>query len=359
MRLRYWLIVAFMFLIAGYGNPLYADVMVERLTKSGGFKGMGASEFYEKESIQGIKKHVESKVNFTGKFLSKFAGDMKTSTIFRVDKDLIWEVNHKEKTYTERSISIPKTEEFEESSASYGGDEEEAERVSDKEDESETRIVKNELKVQETGEEKIINGFPCKQHIMTWLVETENIKTKERSKSLMTTDLWNTPETSKTERLKEEEITFGRAYLKKLGLDMSPEEMKAFGLSFMAGIVGASGLDIKKEMSKIKGYPIVMSVKWEAASEAVSGKGEKASGQEEEEIDLSKGIGSMFGGLMNQVKKDKSKESGEMEVVFDSYTEIKSIDTSQVSKKLFEVPEGYKKRSHEIQEDMPLFPFSP
>jgi hypothetical protein len=32
-----------------------------------------------------------------------------------------------------------------------------------------------------------------------------------------------------------------------------------------------------------------------------------------------------------------------MRVVFDSYTEIKSISTSDLPKSLFEVPEGYKK----------------
>jgi hypothetical protein len=329
--------------VVAFWSPLFADVTVERDIKSDGLMGMGASKSYNKESIQGEKKHVDSKMKLTGKFLSKMSGEKKTSTVFRISKDIIWEIDHKKKTYTERTISLPKGEEPPKYSDSEGGNVEEQGR----EEESKVKIIKNEFNVKNTGEKKTINGFTCSQHILTWLVETENIETKERSKSLMTTELWNTPENEKIRKLKKEEEEFNRAYLIKLGLKMRPEEMKGFGLSILGGMANASGMDLKKEFSKIKGYPIVTSVKWQSQTDGKRQDNEKAEEEEDEGMDLSKGLGGAFGGFMKKkmAKRDKKKaeEKEDMKVMFESYSEIKSITTSSLPKDLFEVPKGYKK----------------
>ncbi|UCH81060.1 MAG: hypothetical protein JSW20_00215 [Nitrospiraceae bacterium] len=107
--------------VSAFWSPLFADVTVERDIKSGGLMGMGASESHQKESIQGAKKYVDSKMKFTGKFLSKMSGEKKSSTIYRVNEDLIWEIDHKKKTYTERPISLPEGEEPPEYSESERG----------------------------------------------------------------------------------------------------------------------------------------------------------------------------------------------------------------------------------------------
>jgi len=328
--------------VISFWSQLYADITVERYIKSGGLMGMGASTSNQKESIQGAKKHVDSKMKFTGKFLSKMSGAKKNSTIYRVKKDLIWELDHKKKTYTERPISLPEDAKSQQYSDSEGESEEEPEG----DEESKVRIIKNEFKVKNTGEKKKINGYSCSQHFITWLVETENMETKERSKNLMTTELWNTPEDEKIKKLKKEEEAFNRAYLKKLGLNMSPDEMKRFGLSILGGIATASGTDLKKELTKIKGYPIVSSVKWESQQDNRKKDDNQEEAEEDEGMDLSKGLGGAFGFMKKKMaKKDKKKAEGkeEMKVVFDSYTEIKSIATTSLSKDLFEVPQGYKK----------------
>ena len=329
--------------VSAFWSPLFADVTVERDIKSGGLMGQGASESYQKESIQGAKKHVDSKMKFTGKFLSKLSGETKNSTIYLVNRDLIWEIDHKKKTYAERPISLPKEEESPKYSDNEGGSVEDQESK----EEPEVRIIKNEFSVKSTGEKKNINGFTCSQHILTWLLETENIKTKERNKSLMTTELWNTPEDENIRKLKKEEEEFNRAYLEKLGLDMSPDDMKRFGLSIIGGMANASGVDLKKEFSKIKGYPIVTSVKWQSQKEGKEHADDQEEGEEDEGVDLSKGLGGAFGGFMKKkmAKRDKKKaeEKEGMKVIFESYTEIKSITTASISKDLFEVPKGYKK----------------
>ncbi|UCH81061.1 MAG: hypothetical protein JSW20_00220 [Nitrospiraceae bacterium] len=163
----------------------------------------------------------------------------------------------------------------------------------------------------------------------------------------MTTELWNTPEDEKIMKLKKEEEEFNRAYLKKLGLNMSPEEMKIFGLSILGGMADASGIDLKKEFSKIKGYPIVTSVKWQSQKDGKEQTNEQEEVEEDDGIDLSKGLGGAFGGFMKKkmAKRDNEKAEGkeDMKVIFESYSEIKSIKTSAIPTDLFEVPKGYKK----------------
>ena len=175
---------------------------------------------------------------------------------------------------------------------------------------------------------------------MTWLLVTENVKTGVQKKSLMTTDIWNTTEDAKIKKLIQEESAFNSAYLKKLGLEIGPGEMKKMGLNMISGLAGASGHNLKKEFAKIKGYPIVTSVKWESSGDKDQEENDGGSGG----LDLSKGLGGVLGGLAKKAVKSRSKGSeGEKKVIFESYTEIKSINTSDLPKSLLEVPESYKK----------------
>lgn len=327
---RFYIFIFVLFACGLNAGVLLADVTVERYYKTSGIGGLGAFESNEKESIKGQRKFVASEKKMKSKLLGKFMGDGKSSVIYIVEKDTVYTLNHAKKTYTKRSISPPKEDE------KGARSEERYSEESGGEEEEKTRVVKNELKMKKTGEKKTINGFPCSEYLLTWLVETENIETKERSKSLMTGEFWTTPETKKIRQLKEDEGRFNRAYLKKLGVEMSPADMKRFGLSMLGAMAGSSGKDLGKEMSKMKGYPIVTSIKWET---------EKAGGEEVGEeggIDLKKGIGGFLGGLKKKAFKSRGK--GEKKPAFESYVEIKSIDTGAVSGELFKVPAGYKER---------------
>jgi hypothetical protein len=74
---------------------------------------------------------------------------------------------------------------------------------------------------QETGASETINGFPCKEYLITWLLEMEDVETKQRSLSTMTTNLWSTPETATVRSAQADVMKFQRAFARKLEL-MSP-----------------------------------------------------------------------------------------------------------------------------------------
>lgn len=324
-----------------------SDVTVERFNKSGGIKGVGASESAVVEKLSGLKKHEKSSVKMTGAvggFFGKLAGDMGTDVITDISRDAIWTLDHKKKVYTESRIILPK------------GKEEPSGRPDEgKEEKPKVRVIRNEIFVKETGEKKTINGYDCTRYVVTWLVETENIETRERSKTTMTNDLWNTPETKEIRALQKEELEFAVAYIKKMGLSMSHDDAGKFGLSAVAGLFGEDEQAVQKKlkelqekMAKIKGYPIVTALKWEveapkASRQDVGNEAETKS----EDADLSGGIGGLLGGLARKAIKKKASESGKDSerpgnVLFDFYSEIKRIDVSSIPSPEFEVPAGYR-----------------
>lgn len=332
--------------IVGPPREARGDVLVERFNKSGGIGGIGANESAVVQKLSGQKKHETSDIKMTGAvggFLSKMAGDMRSDVITDISKDVIWTLDHKKKSYTESRITLPK------------GKEEPAGRPEKGEGEKpKVRVVRSEISVKETGEKKTINGFDCVHYIVTWLIETENIETKERSKTTMTNDLWNTPETKEIRALQKEELEFAKAYMKKLGITASPEDARKFGLAAVAGLMGEDEQGVQKKlkelqdkMSKIKGFPIVTALKWETETPGGSRQARSEKAEKEEEPDLSGGIGGLLGGLAKKTVKQKAAESAKKDakagsVLFDFYSEIKKIDVSSIPSSAFEVPPGYK-----------------
>lgn len=339
------------FVSVGSLSPVYADVTVERFFKSGGIGGVGASESKQKEYIRGIKKREDSTMKFTGAVLGRLAGEQSTSAVYRIDKDIIWDLDHPKKSYTERPIFMPAGK----VSSTAEKDNNKARREGKKEEE--VRIIKNEFRVEATGKKKTINNFPCEQYILTWLVEMENVKTKERSTNQMTTELWNTTEDARIRTLEKEESEFNQAYMKKLGIEMTQQDIQKFGLGMLGSSMGDAADRLKKELSKIEGYPIVTSVRWEARADEKSGAQQKPEARKkqekekegDEDTDISEGLGGILGGFMKKkmTEKQKEKNAGEDEKgtkpLFESYFEIKGIDTSTLADSLFDVPAGYKK----------------
>lgn len=336
---------------------LFADVTLEKFTKISGFAGAGENESTIVSKISGLKKREKVNIKFTGsmgKLISKFGGPMETDSITDINRDVIWILDHTKKTFIEKKISFEKEK-----------------IMKHEENKPEVKIIRNEFSVKDTGEKKIINGYNCKKYILNWLVETEDLETKERAKSIMTGELWNTDFTKELKILQKEETEFNQAYLKKAGLEMSPQEAQRFGLEMVAGFMGTDAKvtdeqmkKLTEELSRIKGYTIASYIKWKYESESMkkqrmeAEKKEEIEESEEEEsddIDVSHGVSGFLGGMAKKVVKEKAKEekkkkeaeekvkqSEKENVVFESYSEIKKISTSRIDASEFSVPAGYK-----------------
>lgn len=338
---RIGLLIAGMFLLGVHG-PAWGDATIESTIKSGGFKGMGAFEGATTRKYQGEKMWDSSSSKFTGAILSRVAGGSESATVTRVDKGVYWVLDPKNKTYTERPIEAFKKDET--------GKERQGQ------EKPKVRVTKAEFSVKRTGASETINGFPCEEYLVTWLLEMEDLETKAKSRSTMTQNLWATPETATIRKVQAEERAFHKAYAQKLGLQISPEEAKQLGIETLAAMSGASQQEIEKgfakareEMAKVKGYPIRTVVNWSMESEKSAAGEKEGSSSAESSSQTPTSVGGFLSGLSKtisqKVMKDQSSGSGQKEGgSFSSTYEVKAIRADSVPADVFEIPPGYSKK---------------
>jgi hypothetical protein len=284
----------------------WGDATIESTFKTGGFKGMGASEGTTVRRYQGEKMWESMSSKFTGAVLSRIAGGSETVSITRVDKGVSWQLDPKKKAYAEHPIKPLDRKEFQEGKRDPGK-------------KPKIRITKSEFTVKKTGATETIHGFPCEEYRVTWYMEMEDLETQEKSKSTMVNDQWTTPETATIRRARADETAFQKAYAQKLGIHFSPDEAKQAGMSAAASLTGASPEEIekgwaqvKKEMAKIKGYPIRTTVTWK-----FEGASARKAGQEEGPSETGSGptaeVGKLIGGLLGKFGAKKRRRRRQRE----------------------------------------------
>lgn len=337
--------------------PALADVTVERFIRSGGLAGLGANETVAVEKISGLRKREATTTKLTGalgSFLGARAADIRNETITDVAKDAVWTLDHDAKSYSQSTLSAAREQSAAKSSEPNGTRRDEKK--------SDVKVVRNEVTVKETGQKKDLNGFPCVETVIIWVLETEDTESKERSKLVMTTDLWNTPDTAATQALVKEEGAFSQAYWKKAGADLSTEDRKNLGFAALGGMLGqdeksleAGMKDFRAKMEQVKGFAISTSIRWDVnpkeGDDAKASKKETAKKKRSDD-DTPRGPGGFFGALRRAIREDVTgrsedapddeQEQRSSSTVFDSYTEIRKITVAAVPGGEFQPPAGYK-----------------
>ena len=318
-----------------------ADVTVERTMKTAGFAGFGAGESTMTEKLSGLRKRDVTSMKMTG-FLGKMAGDLGGDEITDIKKDAVWRLDHKKKTYTESKITPPPQPK-----------EQEQQDRPEKQEKPKVRVVRNEIAVSGPDGKKSIGDFSCDHYAIVWVLEVEDLETKERTESTMTSDLWTTPETDEIRALQKAELEFTQAWLKKIGWDMTDKEAQKMGLAMIGAMIGGDeesfrkgAKEVAEKMAKIKGYPIGTGVTWKV--KAPGGEAVKKGGESEGMPDLSKGLGGLMSAFGKKVAKGGGEsaakgDAGGAKTVFDTYTEVRKISTASLPDADFVPPAGYKK----------------
>ncbi|MBI3394190.1 MAG: hypothetical protein HY039_13605 [Nitrospirae bacterium] len=336
-------------LLAFGAAPAWGDAAFESSFKTSGISGMGATEGATVKRFQGEKRSETSSMRFTGAILSRLAPGGETITITRVDKGLVWTLDPNSKTYKEGPLVPPRSKEAKAEKSA-----EPAKPAKRADEKPKARITKSEFTVKKTGASETINGFPCEEYVVTWLLEVEDIETKARSRSTMTTDLWTTPETAAIQKARAEESRFALAYARKIASEISDEEARQMGMAAFGSMSGAPEADVRKglarvknEMAKVKGYSIRTSISWTfEGEEGKSASAEKAQAPSEPGLDLSGGVSGLLGGLAGRMaqKKVEEKTAPKGGPIFTSTIEVKSINADGLPPETFEVPAGYAKK---------------
>jgi hypothetical protein len=326
--------------------PMFAGV-VKKTKSEITFRGFGKFSLTQNEKISAEQRWADMKSDFKGQGI---AGSMAGKTILRSGDtgeiiDLpggsVYKLDNKKKEYTVGSIEKLKDQ--------MGGEEAGA-KEKEAETESHIKITKNEFKVEDTGEESVINNFPCRKYSVHWLMEWEDTQTGEKGTNRLETLVWTTPMNVTLESARKEELKFSKAYLEKLGVDIGKTEQDILGTRWLAILDtfgqtrGRTDRDVSKfsqEMAKIKGYPIVTDGKYFST-------GQKQAGEtaEKEEKGTPTDVKGAVGGLLKKTLKKKPADAGASanEPALSFYTEVLGISTADLGAADFQVPAGYKKK---------------
>ena len=325
-------------------GQVFADV-VKKTNSEVNFTKFGKFSSVQAMQISAVKKATDSDNTFKGKgIMGKLAGKFalksgKTGEIIDLPGMLIYNLNHKKKEYRVEPIQSYSEEAGEEGKGS--GVEEEVEAT--EESESDIRIIRSEFKVDETGEKKSVNNFPSQKYEISWIVDWENVRTGETGNNRLMTTVWTTPFTGDVKECYDQEKSFTREHMKRLGFDIDAIQQDILGTNWLAIFTSMSDdgagtqqdvPDFSKEMQKVKGYPVIIDGKYYTA---------KQGGEEEENEEEGGGVKKMLGGFAKKALK-KSKKQDSNEPAFSYYTELLEFRTDSAGAAAFQVPANYKKK---------------
>ena len=305
---------------------LQSDV-IKKSKSEVSFAKYGTFKTERTEIISPLTKRTDSNDNFKGKgFLSKLAAKVffksgEFSKIIDLKESRIATINHKKKKVVVKDI-VKLT--GDDGSESEEGDTEESE-----ERESDITITKNEFKVVVTGKKKVINGFPTIEYSVSWIVEWESNNDESKGSSKLISNVWATLVTGKIYSSQKIESLFFKNYMKKLGLDTDMKRDDVLGGSWLRIFTSLSrssstqssekAKKFRKEISKIKGYPVVIDGEYYSS---VTGEKKKK-------------------GLKGLLKKKKKAGADEIPK-FTFYTEVIELSIVKSDPGNYSYPEGYK-----------------
>jgi hypothetical protein len=310
-----------------------------------GFKGLFASESTRTVSTRADMRRDETEFKFSGFVMKHLASAHAGIVIWRVDKNKQWLLDQKSKTYQECPLAgCP--------ARAHEPRPEKGERPEQppKKPACALSLAKNKFSVEATGETKEINGFSTKRNKVTWEVVLQD-KRKKKNTSLVTIDIWTTPENSPgMEAVRSVERTFEQRVREKtperagVGKVVPAEAMNIIAMQFLSGLTAdqrASVTAAGHELSKIHGHPVLTHLEWNLGGDACQEAAAAAPKQEKTGLDFSNGIGGLMGSAASRGVENKAEEmSGKPVFAFDE--ELQKMNVEPGSDGLFVPPPSYK-----------------
>lgn len=328
------------------------------------FTGTGSYTTENTSKLEGLRRLDHTKTNFEGKgfatnlMIKMFLKSSDQANIIDLPREMMVTIDYKEKTWQEFPMEKINWDEY---STSTGAAQPEPQEQPEQE-ESTVKIIRQEFKVNETGQTKTINTFDCREFTVLWLTEWLDTETKEGGVDSLFTTVWTTDLSKKQKAASEQEMAFSQAYLKKVGLDMSEEKADVLGLGWLnlfakinAG--QAVNLDEKdarvvREIQKIHGYPVVTDGAYYFRKTGQNAQAASTSAQKQEEErpqsirsmdDVRGAIGSTMFKKLTDKKKEEPKAKPGPKPAFSWLTELQSIEIQAVAEEAFQAPAKFKK----------------
>ena len=327
--------------------PLHATAVTRTYFHNLGFKGAFASESTRTVSTRADMRREENEFKFSGFVMKHLVAAHDGSVIWRVDKNKQWRLDPKTKTYVECPLLGCPPSRGPQAARPESARQEQPHRKPS----CTLTLAKNKFSVDATGESKEINGFKTKRYKAFWEVVLQD-KSKKKNTSLVTIDVWTTPEESpRIEAVRNLERTFDQRVREKtpehtgVGKVIPSEAMKIIAMQFLSDLTAdqrAAITSVSQEAGKIHGRPISTHLEWNLGGDACQSQAQAPPKEERSSgLDLSHGVSGLFGSAASQGVQNKADEmAGKPVFAFDE--ELQKMDVEPASDGLFVLPPSYK-----------------
>lgn len=281
---------------------------------------MGANEGTTTEYYSGDRHATESTLRWTRGLMKTMSGGkpVESGTIVRLDKELIWTLNPKDKTYTEMTFA-----QFRDMMKKGAGEMEQAKE--EPADTAREEMYEWTIRKVESNEPKIIHGWNCRN----MFVEATGVNKKDSvDKVIITINAWNCPDVPGAKEI----LDFNERYMKALGLD---ETVLTPGL-MQASMLFQKELKAVIETGKnVPGEPVqsLMEIKHNQL------KG-RSLGKEVSETAKNQLLAKLPFGKIKEPKVEKPEY--ELKVKFSLSSALNEASTNAVDAAKFEIPAGHK-----------------
>lgn len=266
-------------------SPANPTAVLETRVSSSGLGGAFPFETTQRRYVRQNMRRDESRTQgtgtFTGFFVTALAGEDDT-TIARLDRKLLWTLNHGKKEYTECPLQgcppPPAKSQAEEAGK--------PETKQSAEPDCVMRIAKSSFDVKPTGQKRNINGFDTAQHEVAWLVTLQD-QAKRTTTSVLSIDVWTSPLTAEMRQAMNVEQAFDRAYsasaprakpaaaANRSRRQPLPPEVSRMMLGYLSSLSPADRAALmraSRQLESIKGHPISTRIDWSLEGNACAPK---------------------------------------------------------------------------------------
>lgn len=262
-------------------------------------------------------------------------GELRTSNIVDLDREVFINVDHKKKQYTEMTFAEWKARL--EKLKAQGTDKPQKQSQSDVK-------VEFDLKVDRTNERQTIAGFNAQKSILTMKAKGEQQASANSpgGSGAMTivSHHWLIKDVAGYEEMQ----TFQRKFAEKMGMQFTEAGAESFmqALSKMNPDMVKSMEKLAEEGKKLEGFAVKTETSFE--TEGGSSAQMNANASESNTQEMPSSVGGLLGGLGKKMaKKPQEGNAAGKNVLFESTTETVEFKTGTLKAELFGAPEEYKK----------------
>ncbi|MCP5205931.1 MAG: hypothetical protein H7A01_01890 [Hahellaceae bacterium] len=312
--------------------------------------GVFVPDFHGKQTVytQADKRRIDLKTE-ADSFLMSFM-NMNTSDVARIDKKLVWNIDHDQESYRECALSGCADMSFMDRMKANGpqDDQEESEDYESYEEMGcSVKMSKNDVEIKKTGKQRVISGFDAQEFTLQWQTEFKDDAGKKDT-NLVQFVFWTTEPTEKMQSAWKINRAFQEAYAKEKSADPLMQLLGKEGYMAIAAFSGDVEKTDKekyngftKELSKIEGYPLSIKLEWFRESNAC----QKQRPAKKQALDFSNGVQGAALGMASsflQDQRDKMVADWMKDALVRYIYEVTYVSEEMVRDSTFNIPHGYK-----------------